>query len=110
KAINPAIIFCHVTGYGNTGPYALLPGVDQMGQALCGLEYEQGGTPNGGHPTWLRFGMCDATTGFLFSLAVLHALYRRDRTGLGQAVEVDILSSAMLLASDAFLGPDELST
>ena len=110
KAINPGIIFCHVTGYGNTGPYALLPGVDQMGQALCGLEYEQGGTPNGGHPTWYRFGMCDATTGFLSSLAVLQALYHRDRTGQGQAVEVDILSSAMLLASDAFIGPDDLPT
>jgi crotonobetainyl-CoA:carnitine CoA-transferase CaiB-like acyl-CoA transferase len=81
-----------------------------MGQALCGLEYEQGATPSGGHPTWYRFGMCDTTTGMLSSLAVLQALYHRDRTGEGQAIDVDILSAAMFLASDTFIGPPSLPT
>ena len=65
RRINPGIVFCHVTAYGSTGPLAKWPGVDQMGQAVCGHEYEQGATPNGGHPTWYRFGMCDAATGML---------------------------------------------
>ncbi|MGE0878293.1 MAG: CoA transferase [Acidimicrobiia bacterium] len=106
KAINPSIIFCHLTAYGNTGPYALWPGVDQMGQALCGLEYEQGGTPSGGHPSWYRFGMCDATAGMLSVIGVLQALGHRDRTGEGQSVEANILSGAMLLASDAYIDAD----
>jgi crotonobetainyl-CoA:carnitine CoA-transferase CaiB-like acyl-CoA transferase len=108
KAINPRIVFCHLTGYGNTGPLAHWPGVDQMAQSLCGLEYEQGATPNGGHPTWYRFGMADATTSMLTVIGVLQALYQRERTGVGQAVETNILNAGMLLASDAFLGPDSL--
>jgi crotonobetainyl-CoA:carnitine CoA-transferase CaiB-like acyl-CoA transferase len=79
-----------------------------MAQALCGLEYEQGATPNGGHPTWYRFGMADATTGMLSVIGVLQALYERERTGVGQAVETNILNAGMLLASDAFLGPESL--
>jgi crotonobetainyl-CoA:carnitine CoA-transferase CaiB-like acyl-CoA transferase len=108
KAINPRIVFCHLTGYGNTGPLAHWPGVDQMAQSLCGLEYEQGATPNGGHPTWYRFGMADATTSMLTVIGVLQALYQREITGVGQAVETNILNAGMLLASDAFLGPDSL--
>jgi crotonobetainyl-CoA:carnitine CoA-transferase CaiB-like acyl-CoA transferase len=108
KAINPRIVFCHLTGYGNTGPLAHWPGVDQMAQSLCGLEYEQGATPNGGHPTWYRFGMADATTSMLTVIGVLQALYQRERAGAGQAVETNILNAGMLLASDAFTGPDSL--
>src|SRR5205823_5334450 len=77
KAINPNIVYCQVSGYGSSGPMATLPGVDQMGQALCGLEYEQGATPNGGHPTWYRFGMCDATAAMLSVVGVLDALLTR---------------------------------
>jgi crotonobetainyl-CoA:carnitine CoA-transferase CaiB-like acyl-CoA transferase len=110
QAINPRAVFCHVTAYGNTGPLARRPGVDQMGQALGGLEHEQGATPAGGHPTWYRFGMCDAATGMLSVIGVIQALTERDRTGRGQAVETNILNAAMLLSSDAFLGPATLHT
>jgi crotonobetainyl-CoA:carnitine CoA-transferase CaiB-like acyl-CoA transferase len=108
KAVNPRIVFCHLTGYGSTGPLALWPGVDQMAQALCGLEYEQGATPAGGHPTWYRFGMTDAVTGMLTVIGTLQALYERERSGEGQAVHANILDAGMLLASDAFVGPDSL--
>ncbi len=110
REINPRAIFCHVTAYGDTGPLATWPGVDQMGQALAGLEFEQGASRTGGHPTWYRFGMCDAATGMLSVIGVLQALYRRDVTGVGQAVETNILNAAMLLSSDAFLGPESLAT
>ena len=108
--MNPRIVHCHLTSYGNTGPLARWPGVDQMGQAIAGLEYEQGATPNGGHPDWYRFGMCDATAGLLSAIGVLQALRERDRTGTAQWVAADILSGAVLLASDAFVGPDDLDT
>ena len=48
RALKPDIIYCHVTGYGTSGPMAAWPGSDQMGQALSGLEYEQGATRAGG--------------------------------------------------------------
>ncbi|MEX1006663.1 MAG: CoA transferase [Acidimicrobiia bacterium] len=110
KAVNPRIVYCHLTSYGNTGPLATWPGVDQMGQAIAGHEYEQGATPSGGHPTWYRFGMCDATAGLLSIIGVLQALRERDRTGTSQWVAADILSGAVFLASDAFVGPEQLAT
>ena len=110
KAVNPRIVHCHLTSYGNTGPLATWPGVDQMGQAIAGHEYEQGATPSGGHPTWYRFGMCDATAGLLSTIGVLQALRERDRTGTAQWVAADILSGAVFLSSDAFVGPEQLAT
>jgi crotonobetainyl-CoA:carnitine CoA-transferase CaiB-like acyl-CoA transferase len=79
-----------------------------MAQALCGLEWELGATPAGGHPIWYRFGMTDAVAGLVCAIAVLQALRERERTGRGQEVESDILRAGMLLASDAFVGPDPL--
>ncbi len=112
RAVNPRIVFCHVTAYGSSGPLATWPGVDQMGQAVCGHEYEQGATPNGGHPTWYRFGMCDAATGMLSIVGVLEALLARDRAEepTSHKIDADILTAGMFLASDAFVGPPELST
>ena len=103
RRINPRLIYCHTTGYGTEGPYGDYPGVDQMAQALCGIEHEQGATPAGGKPTWYRFGHCDASNGFLSAIAVLQALYHRDQTGEGQFVETSILNAGTLLASDAVM-------
>jgi crotonobetainyl-CoA:carnitine CoA-transferase CaiB-like acyl-CoA transferase len=111
KAVNPSIVHCHVTGYGNTGPLATWPGVDQMGQALAGIEWEQGATDAGGHPQWTRFGMCDAATGLLSVMGVLQALAHKERTGEGQQVETNILNAGMVFASDSITadaGPDDL--
>jgi crotonobetainyl-CoA:carnitine CoA-transferase CaiB-like acyl-CoA transferase len=112
RALNPAIIYCHLTGYGNTGDLATWPGVDQMGQALSGIEWEQGGAADGGNPQWSRFGMCDAGAGLLSVLGVLQALYHRERTGEGQQVETNILNAGMMFSSDVVSGaaglPDRL--
>jgi crotonobetainyl-CoA:carnitine CoA-transferase CaiB-like acyl-CoA transferase len=108
STINPRIISSHLTAYGRTGPIADWPGSDQMAQALCGLEWELGATSAGGHPVWYRFGMTDAVAGLLCAIAVVQALRERERTGGGQEVESDILRAGMLLASDAFVGPDSL--
>lgn len=107
KAIKPDIIYCHTTAYGETGPQAGWPGSDQLAEGVCGLEWEQGGVPNGGEsPQWYRFGQCDHGNGYLSAIAVLQALYHRDRTGRGQAVDTNILNSGMLFSSDAFVAPD----
>ena len=108
RTINPHIVHCHVTGYGNTGPLAEWPGVDQMGQALAGIEWEQGGAFDGGNPQWSRFGMCDAAAGLLSVIGVLQALYQRERTGQGQQVETNILNAGMMFASDVLTGGEGL--
>lgn len=108
RTINPNIVHCHVTGYGNTGPLAQWPGVDQMGQALAGIEWEQGGAFDGGNPQWSRFGMCDAAAGLLSVIGVLQALYQRERTGRGQQVETNILNAGMMFASDVLTGGEGL--
>lgn len=108
RAINPSIVYCHLTAYGNTGPLATWPGVDQMGQALSGIEWEQGGTFDGGNPQWSRFGMCDAGAGLLSVMGVLQALYHRERTGEGQQVETNILNAGMMFSSDVVSGVEGL--
>jgi crotonobetainyl-CoA:carnitine CoA-transferase CaiB-like acyl-CoA transferase len=108
RAINPRIVYSHLSGYGATGPMAAWPGSDQMAQALCGVEWSQGATDAGGHPTWLRFGLTDAISGMLSVIGVLQALWERERTGEGQKVETDILRAGMLLASDGVAGPPSL--
>jgi crotonobetainyl-CoA:carnitine CoA-transferase CaiB-like acyl-CoA transferase len=105
RAINPRVVFSHLSGYGSSGPLANRPGSDQMAQALCGIEWSQGATDAGGHPSWLRFGLTDAISGMLCVVGVLQALWERERTGAGQKVETDILRAGMLLASDGIAGP-----
>ena len=105
-AINPNIIYCHTTAYGETGPYVGWPGVDQLAECQCGLEWEQGAVPAGGEgPQWYRFGQCDHANAFQSAVAVLQALYHRDKTGQGQYVDTCILNSGMLYSSDAFIAP-----
>src|SRR5262249_22644679 len=78
KRLNPQIIYCHVTGFGTSGPLADFPGSDQMAQALSGLEYEQGATPAGGSPTWHRLGLTDHATALFSVLGVAQPLHRRE--------------------------------
>ncbi|MBV9661986.1 MAG: CoA transferase [Acidimicrobiales bacterium] len=99
RAVNPGIVYCHVTGFGPVGPLASFPGCDQMSQALSGLEHEQGATAAGGHPTWNRLGMCDHATAILSVLGVLEGLQRRERTGESSLVEASISGAAAFLAS-----------
>jgi crotonobetainyl-CoA:carnitine CoA-transferase CaiB-like acyl-CoA transferase len=108
REVNPRIVFSHLSGYGSTGPMVDWPGSDQMAQALCGVEWSQGATDAGGHPSWLRFGLTDAISGLLCVIGVLQALTERERTGDGQKVETDILRAGMLLASDGVAGPPSL--
>jgi crotonobetainyl-CoA:carnitine CoA-transferase CaiB-like acyl-CoA transferase len=104
KILNPAIIYCHTTMWGSDGPRATWPGFDQLGQASCGLEYELGG--EGNPPNWYRFGMCDQGCATQSALAVLMALYWRERTGEGQQVDSSIVNAGVYYNIDAWIGPD----
>jgi crotonobetainyl-CoA:carnitine CoA-transferase CaiB-like acyl-CoA transferase len=95
KKINPKIIYCAVTGYGDTGPVAHRAGADMWSQAMSGAVAE--GEHYGGRPHMLPLGMIDNTCGMLTAYAIMTALYVREKTGEGQYVALNNLSAAMYL-------------
>lgn len=105
KAINPKLIFCHTRCFED-GPRKTLPGNDQMGAALAGVQWEDGGMNRGGRPIWAGTSMGDTGNGFLSAIAVIQALYHRDRTGEGQMVDTSIVNACLLNTSYAYAFPD----
>lgn len=94
KAINPGIIYCSVTGYGQTGPLATKPGYDAVFQGECGLMSVTGaaeGKPGAG-PMKVGPSIIDLFTGLNVANAVLAALYHRDAAGgEGQYIDIALL-------------------
>jgi crotonobetainyl-CoA:carnitine CoA-transferase CaiB-like acyl-CoA transferase len=94
KAINPRIIYCSVTGYGQTGPLASKPGYDAVFQGECGL-MSVTGTPDGkpgAGPMKVGPSIIDLFTGLNVANAVLAALYHRDAAGgEGQYIDIALL-------------------
>ncbi len=105
KQINPKLIYCHTRGF-ETGERAPLPGNDQTGACLTGVQYEDGGMARGGKPLWSLTSMGDTGNGFLSAIAVMQALYHRDRTGEGQLVDTSIVNAGLLNTSYAVARPD----
>lgn len=105
KQINPKLIYCHTRGF-ETGERSTLPGNDQTGACLTGVQYEDGGMYRGGKPLWSLTSMGDTGNGFLSAIAVIQALYHRDRTGEGQFVDTSIVNAGLLNTSYAVARPD----
>lgn len=107
KQRNPKLIYCHTRGF-ETGPRQGLPGNDQTGACLSGIQYEDGGMGRGegGRPLWSFTSFGDTGNGFLSAVAVVQALYHRDRTGKGQFVDTSIINAALLNTSYAVATPD----
>lgn len=105
KQIKPDLIYCHSRGF-ETGPREGLPGNDQTGACLSGIQYEDGGMARGGKPLWSFTSFGDTGNGFLSAVAVIQALYHRDRTGEGQLVDTSIMNAALLNTSYAVATPD----
>ena len=87
----PDLIYCMITGYGNDGPYAKRPGQDLLIQALSGVTWNMGTKDD--PPIALGTFVADAAAGYNAVTGILAALYYRERTGKGQQVDVDLLSS-----------------
>ena len=102
KKINPKIIYCSVTGYGETGPVAHRAGGDMWSQAMSGMIAE--GSHPGGRPQMTALGMVDNTCGMLTAYAIMTALYVREKTGEGQYVALNNLSAAMYLQFSGLAG------
>jgi len=95
KKINPRIIFCSVTGYGQTGPKKSDPAIDGVVQAASGM-MSITGTPETG-PMKTGSTIVDYTTGYAAALGIAIALFQRTRTGEGQAIDVAMLETAMTM-------------
>jgi|GEM_PF-1449495 len=99
SAINPTLLYCHVSAYGPHGPRADWPGFDQLMQAASGWETAQGG--EGNPPQWLRFGVGDFFAALSSLYALLHGVYARNRTGKGQMVASSLLGATLLTMAEA---------
>ena len=102
KALNPALIYCSITGFGQTGPYAHRAGYDFVLQGFCGfmsVTGERDDRPGGG-PQKAGVAIADLATGLYSAIAVLAALNHRNNTGEGQHIDMAIADSAIALMAN----------
>ncbi len=101
KTLNPGLIYCSVTGFGQTGPYKDRPGYDFMAQGMGGLMSVTGERDDlpGGGPQRVGVPIVDLTTGMYATIAVCAALAHRAVSGQGQWIDIALLDSCV-----AFLG------
>jgi crotonobetainyl-CoA:carnitine CoA-transferase CaiB-like acyl-CoA transferase len=93
KAINPRLVYCSITGFGQTGPYASRPGYDFLIQAMGGLMSITGREANeaGAGPQKSGVAVTDLLTGLYATIGILAALTHRERTGVGQHIDVALM-------------------
>lgn len=95
RAANPRLIYCAISGFGQTGPDALKPAYDQIIQGLSGIMAINGDERL--NPLRCGFPVCDTVGGLNAAFAVMAALYHRERTGEGQSIDVALVDSIMPL-------------
>jgi crotonobetainyl-CoA:carnitine CoA-transferase CaiB-like acyl-CoA transferase len=108
--VNPGIVYCSITGYGQDGPMAAWPGYDPVMQAISGIMSTCGvpdGQPGAG-PMRSMIPVVDVMTGMVSTGAVLAALFHRERTGEGQHLDLALLDVAVSAANH--LAQNYLST
>ena len=98
SAINPGLIYCAVSGFGQNGPERNTPSYDGRIQAVSGIMSITGHKGTG--PTRAGFAVCDAIGGMTSAFAIASALFQRTHTGKGQCIDVSMLDSTL-----AFLSP-----
>lgn len=93
RAINPKIIYCSASGWGSDGPYITRPGQDLLVQSVSGAIMTSGKKSDG--PVALGTALCDQVNAYNCVYAILAALYYREKTGIGQEIQTNLLSSAI---------------
>ncbi len=113
KKLNPGLVYCSISGFGRTGPYAERAGFDLVGQGMSGLMSVTGEGP-GRPPVKVGAPVTDITAGILGAMGVLAALHHRSNTGEGQFVDTSLFEagivqtywqSAIALATGVAPGP-----
>jgi formyl-CoA transferase len=95
SARSPRIIYASISGFGQDGPYANRPGVDQIAQGMGGLMSVTG--EPGGRPLRVGIPIADLTAGIFCAYGVMLALYDREQTGRGQTVDTSLLAAQILM-------------
>ena len=91
--VNPGIIYCSASGWGDDGPYLSRPGQDLLVQSVSGAIMTSGKKSDG--PVALGTALCDQVNALYSVQAILAALYYREKTGKGQEIKTNLLSSAI---------------
>ncbi|XP_029935065.1 succinyl-CoA:glutarate CoA-transferase [Myripristis murdjan] len=94
---NPQLIYCSISGYGQTGPQSQSPGYDSIASAVSGMMHITG--PEGGEPVRPGVAMTDLATGLYTHGAVMAALLQRHRTGRGAHIDCNLLSAQVACLS-----------
>ena len=99
---NPRLVYCSITGFGQTGPYADRPGYDYIVQGIGGLMSVTGERDDrpGGGPQKVGIAIADIMTGMYSTVAILGALSHRDRTGEGQAIDMSLLDCQVAMLAN----------
>ncbi len=98
RGSNPRLIYCSISGYGRTGPYAERPGYDFIIQAEGGMMGITG--PEEGPPYRVGVPIVDITAGMFAATAILAALHARTHTGEGQCVDVSLMNTQVALLTN----------
>ncbi len=98
SAVNPRLIYCSITGFGQTGPYAHRAGYDYIIQGMSGL-MSVTGAPDG-QPQKVGVAVTDIFTGLYASNAILAALHLRQTTGRGQHIDMSLLDTATAIMAN----------
>lgn len=102
RAVNPRIIYCSGSGYGEAGPYVDRPGQDMLIQGLAGLSANTG--RGDGPPIPAGAGLADQIGAMNMVYGILSALYYREKTGKGQKIEVNLLAGLIAHLGQEFVG------
>ena len=110
-ALNPRLVYCSITGFGQTGPYRERAGYDYAVQAMGGLMSVTGPSRReiaddapGGGPQKVGVAVADLFTGLYATTAILAALRHRDRTGCGQAIDMALLDTQVAMLANLGAG------
>ena len=102
KKLHPGIVYCSITGFGQTGPYAHKPGYDLIAQAMAGLMSVTGNPPGtpGDDPMKVGVGVSDLFTGLYATVGILAALRHKEKTGEGQHIDVALLDTTIAMMTN----------
>ncbi|MEO8018820.1 MAG: CoA transferase [Pseudomonadota bacterium] len=99
RLMNPGIVYCSVSGYGQSGPLRDWPAIDNIVQATSGM-MSLGGEP-GDPPMRVGFPAVDTLTGQTAAFAILAALFRRARTGIGEHLDIAMFDATLAFMNSA---------